>query len=77
MLYLTMHSTHIIGIRHMVKDLSDNERQNPLPPHGLFLISSKGSLYASSHKHDNTYHDLYYSSCGAQAEIRNSSMGPP
>ena len=33
-------------IRHMVKDHSDGERGNPLPPHGLlFPISSKGSFY--------------------------------
>ena len=30
----------------MVKEHSDSERGNPLPPHGLlFLISSKGSFY--------------------------------
>ena len=29
----------------MVKDLSDSERGNPLPPHGLLIpISSKGSF---------------------------------
>ena len=29
----------------MIKDQSDSERGNPLPPHGLlFLISSKGSF---------------------------------
>ena len=29
----------------LVKDHSDSERGNPLPPHGLlFLISSKGSF---------------------------------
>ena len=49
MFYLTMHSTHFIlwlyGIRHMVKDHSDSERGNPLPPHGLlFPINSKGSF---------------------------------
>ena len=33
----------LYGIRHMVKDHSDNERGNLLPPHGLlFPISSKG-----------------------------------
>ena len=33
------------GVRHMVKDHSDSERVNPLPPHGLlFPISSKGSF---------------------------------
>ena len=35
----------LYGIRHMVKDLSDSEKENPLPPHRLlFLISSKGSF---------------------------------
>ena len=34
----------LYGVGHMVKDLSDSERGNPLPPHGLlFPISSKGS----------------------------------
>ena len=45
------------GKRHMVKD-------QPLPPDGiLFPISSKGS----SHRQDNTYHSLCYTSCGALA----------
>ena len=45
MFYLTTHSTHFIYVRHMVKDHSDSERGNPLPPHGLlFPISSKGSF---------------------------------
>ena len=50
MLYLTTHSTHFI-YGHMasdiimVKDHSDSERENPLPPHRLFFpISSKGSF---------------------------------
>ena len=36
----------LYGVRHMVKDYSDSERGNPLPPlHGLlFSISSKGSF---------------------------------
>ena len=35
----------LYGVRHMVKDHSDSERGNLLPPHGLFFpISSKGSL---------------------------------
>ena len=35
----------LYGVRHMIKDHSDNERGNPLPPHGLlFPISSKGSF---------------------------------
>ena len=33
----------LYGVRHMVKDHSDSERGNPLPPHVLlFPISSKG-----------------------------------
>ena len=35
----------LYGVRHMVKDRSDSERGNLLPPHGLFFpISSKGSF---------------------------------
>ena len=35
----------LYGVRHMVKDYSDSERGNPLPPHGiLFPISTKGSF---------------------------------
>ena len=35
----------LYGARHMVKDHSDSEKGNPLPPHGLlFPISSKGSF---------------------------------
>ena len=35
----------LYGVRHVVKDRSDSERGNPLPPHGLlFLISSEGSF---------------------------------
>ena len=49
MVCLTKHSTHFIlrlyGVGHMVKDHSDSERGNPLPPHGLlFLINSKSSF---------------------------------
>ena len=35
----------LYGVRHMVKDHSDSEKGNPLPPHRLLLsISSKGSF---------------------------------
>ena len=38
--YLRLH-----GVRHMVKDHSDSEKGNPLPPHRLLLsINSKGSF---------------------------------
>ena len=53
----------------MVKDHADSERGNPLPPlHGLlFPISSKGSFNAP-------YHGLCYTSRGALAGTRNSSI---
>ena len=36
------------GVRHMVKDHSDSEKGNPLPPHRLLLsINSKGSFICS------------------------------
>ena len=41
----------LYGVRHMVKDHSDRERGNPLPPHRLlFSISSLiGNEFASPH----------------------------
>ena len=68
----------LYGVRHMVKDHSDSEKGNPLPPHRLLLsINSKVFLYAPSHRQDNTYHNLCYTSRGALAGTRNSSMRPP
>ena len=62
----------------MVKDYSDSERGNPLPPHRLlFPISSKGYFICIIHRHDNTYHGLCYTSRRALAGTRNSLMGPP
>ena len=35
----------LYGVRHIVKDHSDSEKGNPLPPHRLlFPINSKGSF---------------------------------
>ena len=35
----------LYGVRHMVKDHSDREKGNPLPPHRFILsINSKGSF---------------------------------
>ena len=35
----------LYGVRHMVKDHSDSEKGNPLPPHRLlFPINSEGSF---------------------------------
>ena len=82
MFYLTTHSTHFI-YGYMASDIwlrtfSDSEKGNPLPPHRLlFPINSKGFLYAPSHREDSTYHGLCYTSRGALAGTRSSSMGPP
>ena len=65
----------LYGIRHMVKDHSDSERGNPLGY--SFWLTARVLLYAPSHRQDNTYHGLCYTSCGALAGTRNSSMGPP
>ena len=68
----------LYGIGHIIKDLPDSERGNLLLPHGLlFLISSKGSFYAPSHRQNSTYHGLCYTSRAALAGTRNRSMGPP
>ena len=42
-----------------------------------FWLAARVLLYASSHRQDNTYHGLCYTSRGALAGTRNSSMGPP
>ena len=68
----------LYGVRHMVKDHSDSERVNPLSPHGYsFQLAARVLLYASSHCQYSTYNSLCYTSCGALAGPRNSSMGPP
>ena len=63
----------------MVKDHSDSERGNPLPENGLlfFRLAARVILYASSHRQDNTYHGRCYTSRGALAGTRDSSMDPP
>ena len=62
----------------MVKDHSDSEKGNPLPHIGYsYRLAARVLLYAPSHRQDNTYHGLCYTSRGALAGTRNSSMGPP
>ena len=42
---LNTYYLRLYGVRHMVKDHSDGEKGNPLPPHKLFFpINSKGSF---------------------------------
>ena len=40
-------------------------------------LAARVLLYAPSHRQDSTYHGLCYTSRGALAGKRNSSMGPP
>ena len=62
----------------MVKDHSDSEKGNPYRHIGYsYRLTARGILYAPSHRQDNTYHGLCYTSCGALAGTRNSSMGAP
>ena len=62
----------------MVKDYSDSERGNPLRHIGYsYRLTARVLLYAPSHRQDNTYHGLGYTSRVALAGTRNSSMGPP
>ena len=42
-----------------------------------YRLTARVLLYAPSHRQDNTYHSLCYTSRGALAGTRNSSMGPP
>ena len=56
----------LYGVILMVKDHSDSEKGNQLPPHRLlFRLIARVLLYASSHRQDNTYHGLCYTSRGA------------
>ena len=51
MFYLTTLNTfylRLYGVKHLVKDHSDSEKGNPLPPHRLLLsINSKGSFIST------------------------------
>ena len=50
----------LYGVKHMVKDHSDSEKGNPLPPHWLlFLINSKGIFYMH-HPTDRIAHTTAY-----------------
>ena len=65
-------------VRHMVKDHSDSEKGKRCRHMGYFSrLAARVLYYAPSHRQDSTYHGLCYTSCGALAGTRNSSMGPP
>ena len=78
MFYLTMHSTHFI-YGYMASDIWLRTilivRKETCCRH--IGLTARVLLYAPSHRQDNTYHSLCYTSRGALAGTRNSSMGPP
>ena len=82
MFYLTTHSTHFI-YGYMASDIWLRTilivRKETRCRHigYSFRLAARILVYAPSHRQDSTYHDLCYTSCGALAGTRNSSMGPP
>ena len=82
MFYLTTHSTHFI-YGYMASDIWLRtilivRKENRCRHIGYsYRLTARVLLYAPSHKQDSTYHGLCYTSRGALAGTRNSSMGPP
>ena len=82
MFYLTTHSTHFI-YGYMASDIWLRTilivRKETCCRHigYSYRLTARVLLYAPSHRQDNTYHGLCYTSRGALAGTRNSSMGPP
>ena len=80
--YLTTHSTHFI-YGYMASDIWLRTilivRKETRCRHigYSFRLAARVLLYASSHGQYNTYHVLCYTSRGALAGTRNSSMCPP
>ena len=82
MIYLTTHSTHFI-YGYMASDMWLRTilivRKETRCRHigYSYRLTARVLLYAPSHRQNNTYHGLCYTSRGALAGTRNSSMGPP
>ena len=83
MFYLTTHSTHFI-YGYMASDIIWLRtilivRKETRCRHigYSYRLAARVLLYAPSHRQDNTYHGLCYTSRGALVGMRNSSMGPP
>ena len=82
MFYLTTHSTHFI-YGYMASDvwlmtILIVRKETRFRHIGYsYRLTARVLLYAPSHRQDNTYHGLWYTSHGALAGTRNSSMGPP
>ena len=81
MFYLTTHSTHFIygymASNIWLRTILIVRKETRCRHIGYsFRLAARVLLYASSHRQDSTYHGLCYTSRGALAGTRNSSMGP-
>ena len=82
MFSLTTHSTHFI-YGYMASDIWLRtilivRKESRCRHIGYsFRLTARVLLYAPSHRQDSIYHGLCYTSRGALAGTRNSSMGPP
>ena len=81
MFYLTTHSTQFI-YGYMASDIWLRtilivRKETRCHIGYSFRLTARVLLYAPSHRQDSTYHGLCYTSRGALAGTRNSSMGPP
>ena len=82
MFYLTTHSTHFIygyiASDIWLRTILIVRKETRCRHIGYsYRLAARVLLYAPSHRQDNTYHGLCYTSRGALAGTRNSSMGPP
>ena len=78
MFYLTTLSKHFI-YGYMASGIQ-NARGETRCHHYMgysFRLAARDILYAPSHRLDSSYHGLCYTSRGALAGTRNSSMSPP
>ena len=82
MFYLTTHPTHFI-YGYMASDIWLRtilivRKETRCHHMGYsYRLTARVLLFAPSHRQDSTYHGLCYTSRGALAGTRNSSMGPP
>ena len=64
----------LYGVTHMVKDHSDSKRSRCRHIGYYFRLAARVLLYASSHRQNNTYHGLCYTSRGALVGTRNKKV---
>ena len=74
MFYLTTHSTHFI-YGYMASDIVRKESRCRHIGNS-FRLAASVLLYASSHRQDNTYHGLCYTSRGALAQWDQHNNNP-